>query len=214
MADHNDPADIHQRFLKLRSWDELDQFLSETPASTPFNRALHYYATTWTPFRKDPFDPADLISLDQAAAMYGRYPVIFMGSNQWAEKSFDPLLDADGNLSRLVDRAAQVRAQKPDTPCCVIVVPEKDYVISRLILGEARFDAIHAAMERLGARLQALDIQLIFDQPLRNLLGGGHSADLEFPDSHLSGAHYLDISATRLSPWARTRAPSKIGFAR
>lgn len=191
--------EILDRFFALKSWAGLDAFLDGLGPRTPFFDALRYYAESWAPFRDQRFEPRRFLTADHSSVLYGRCPVIFQGSNRWAETVFSGEADFSEKLDRVVDRCTEIRKQNRHASACLVLVPEKDFLISRIFLGEDRFAPICENVETLRRRLAPLDIALIFDEPLRDAPEYQTLADLEFPDTHLSGQNYLRIFLAALA---------------
>ncbi len=75
----------------------------------------------------------------------------------------------------------------------LLLIPEKDYIISRFLRKESRFGAFEEAIQLIKQEAQRQDIGFIFDQPFHGLEKFQSLADFEYYDSHLAGRNYVTI---------------------
>lgn len=186
---------IQQAFFALKTWGQLRDFMASLDPTDPFQAALRHYASTWA-FPANPevsFEPHSFISSDLSATYFHRCPVIFEGSNQWAQKPYFPREDHDEKLNAVYARCEQFRRNNPESEICLILVPEKDFVISYVFLRENRFCGMIEAIQALRAKLGRLGIPLIFEQPVMGLGPYMSIDDYEYPDSHLHARNYILI---------------------
>jgi hypothetical protein len=187
--------DIQRLFFSLENWSDLRNFLDCLDLADPSQAALHYYANTWVAPEdsRAHFEPSSYISSDLSAIYYGRCPVIFEGSNQWARKSNCSRSYYDEKLQLVYLRCRNIRQINPLAKMCLVLVPEKDFLISTVFLKENRFDNMRAAVSSLQSRLKSLDIPVIFEQPIRRMAEFQTLKDFEYPDSHLMPRNYVVI---------------------
>lgn len=191
----SNPA-LWETFFSLKTIGELRQFRSALDHSVPEQAALAYYISTW-PFdsalNNAPFAPGSSLSPDRTAVMYGNAPVIFEGTNHWCMKPYLPTEALHSKLAGLEHLVGSIRRSNLNAKITLVLVPEKDHVISRFILGENRFELMEEALATLGDRMAALDVKLIFDEPFRDLSGHMEIQDFHYGDSHLASRNYLKI---------------------
>lgn len=182
-----------KEFFDLTTWAALDRFIESLNDQDPFEKALRYYAQSWErPNGGDQsFDPGRFLSQDRAAVYSGKCPVIFDGTNNWARKCYAPYDEINAKLSALYERCARLRKDNPDTRFCLILIPEKDIVISDVLRKEDRFAVINQAVETLKARLETIGVPLIFNGPILRMGNYQTLADFEYPDSHLAPRNYV-----------------------
>lgn len=191
---------ILEQFFNLRTWDELHSFVEGLDLQEPFQVALRYYAQTWPPAQTEDhiFEPAKFLAADTSAIFYGNCPVIFEGSNQWGRKCYAVRSEHDAKLEVIYRSCVRLRKQNPDAKVCLVMVPEKDLLISTVFLKEDRFTVMVDAVNVLKARLGKLDIQLVFDGPVNNMVDYQSLTDFEYPDSHLAPRNYAVIMSHSL----------------
>lgn len=188
---------IWSKFFALRSANELKSLLPELDDAIPAHAALRYYINTWTDLsaRDDdkPFNPAQYLSPDRSAAMYGLCPVIFEGTNEWAFKPYRSKTHFDEKFGGFTKRIAKLRETFPSQKISLLVVPEKDYLISTYLLQESRFREIRAALHDFGRTLNELSVEFIFDEPLSNIATLQNLQQFEYFDTHLLASHYVSL---------------------
>ena len=186
---------IKKEFSSLRKISDVQEFLLSLNAEDPFESALGYYIKSWplSAAVGSSFDPYQFIAEDFSAAYLGQCPVIFEGTNCWAEKGWYPHAYFEMKLNELLSHCVRFRAEFPTQKICLVVVPEKDFVLSWALLHETRFAAVVEAMSRLRSRLKDLSIPLVFEQSVSGI-GPYFSLDeFSYPDSHLHPRNYIII---------------------
>lgn len=187
------------KFFSLDTWSGLARFVDDLEGADPFQRALKYYAQTWVaPEGEEAFAPSSFLAKDCSAIFYGKCPVISEGSNHWAQKCYADPAEYDAKLDLIYARCARLRAAKPEAKICLVLVPEKDFVISAVLLKEDRFSAMTAAVGRLRNKLHPLGIQLVFDDAVDQMDKYQTLTDFEYPDSHLAPRNYVVIFSRAL----------------
>lgn len=168
MTHEPDPL-LWESFFALDTVGALRRFSLGLDGSTPEKAALAYYISTWPVFNDSndeaAFFPAAHLSADRSAVKYGSAPVIFEGSNLWAWKPYfttEALKQKLDGLERLI---VQVLKSTPNARITLVLIPEKDHVISRFMRKETRFDSFDRAADELSGRLAARGMPMIFRQP-------------------------------------------------
>ena len=188
---------IWSKFFALRSANELKSLLPELDDAIPAHAALRYYINTWTDLSAGdddkPFNPAQYLSPDRSAAMYGLCPVIFEGTNEWAFKPYRSKTHFDEKFGGFTKQIAKLRETFPSQKISLLVVPEKDYLISTYLLQESRFREIRAALHDFGRTLNELSVEFIFDEPLSNIATLQNLQQFEYFDTHLLASHYVSL---------------------
>ncbi|MCE8433698.1 hypothetical protein, partial [Rhodovulum sulfidophilum] len=204
---------VQHEIFDLKTWEELRTFLDGLDSTDPFQAAIGYYAKSWPAPKDDDaaFEPTMFLSEDLTATYLYSCPVIFEGTNNWAQKSFLSRAECDEKLQDVVHCCARLRGENPDARFCLILIPEKDFLISRSFLREDRYDAMLGAVEALRAKLVSFDIPVLFEQPIQNIEKYLSLSDYEYPDSHLHPRNYILFFARALGAlgfdWERV-APS------
>lgn len=186
-----------ETFFSLNSWSQLEDFASVLDLNDPFQAALKYYVVTWR-HQVDPhavFDPEVFVSRDLSAIYLGDSPVVFEGTNCWAEKCYLSREDHLEKMETLYARCQRFRLQNPNGQICLMLIPEKDFVINQLFLGGNRYDVILGVVQELQSRLAQLEISLVFEEPLVGLSSYMTPKDFYFPDSHLPPRVYVQYFA-------------------
>ena len=189
-------------FHELRTVGELDQFLSALDAADPFENALLRFAAGW-PARQigdpqEPFDPGHHLAADFSAALYGKWPCVFLGTNEWALK---PALDTGEAISKMDVFVRNIRTQRslfPDKEIVLAVIPEKDYLVNQLFIQDGQYHVIDKAFEHLKNGLRDLDVKLVFDQAIQGMQDYQSESDFLYPDTHLTTRNYLMFLANTL----------------
>ena len=189
-------AQSFAKFFKLATVGKLKDFFNDLDHSQPEQAAMAYYMQTWPIWNANDdceISPSMLLSGDVSAIMYGSVPVIFAGSNNWCLKPYFSMHSLIEKLDDLVGLILVARNLNRHAQMTVILVPEKDYVISRFLLMESRFDNFYAAVSYFKMKLKSIDVDLIFEEPFRDLVKFQGLADFEYMDSHLAGRNYVTI---------------------
>ena len=196
MIDQHAP-ELWDNFFKLATIGELRNFAAELDSSIPESAALLYYISTWDAFAQsndnDVFSPTSHLSEDRSAVKYGNAPVVFEGSNFWARKPYLTNTALARQLEDLENLVVQIRASNPHARMTLLLVPEKDHVISRFLRKEDRFNCIERAVEKLSGRLALKGLPVIFTQPFLEIDRYLNLADFEFFDSHLPSRYYVIV---------------------
>ena len=189
-----------ENFFRLTNWHELHNLLDNLEHSIPFEAALRYYGNTW-PVPDDlnePFSPGNFVSSDLTAIYLNDIPVIFQGTNKWSEKLYYPIDYFQTKLGEIFERCLKIRSDHKNSRICMIVVPEKDFVISAEYLAECRFDAMREAFSSLKKQLEEIEISLVFDGPLRGMERHLDVSKYRYPDTHLHPRNYIVVFAQAL----------------
>lgn len=190
-------SSLFRCFFSLKTVKQLRDFHAGLNISKYDQAALAYYISTWPAFVEADdnatFAPATMLAKDLSAVMYGKSPVIFEGTNQWAWKPYFSTEQLASKLRSFEVLVSGIRQKNPDARVVVVLMLEKDHIISRFLLQEARFCRFEAAVDELRVRLSLLDIELVFCQPFRNIAMFQTLADFEYRDSHLPGRIYVTV---------------------
>ncbi|MEI6798130.1 MAG: hypothetical protein WCO04_02795 [Pseudomonadota bacterium] len=112
-------------------------------------------------------------------------------------------------LRDLENLVGYIRDSNPKARMTLVLVPEKDHVMSRFLLKETRFDVIDRAVNMMSKRLATRGLPLIFSQPFVEIDRFLTLADFEYGDSHLPSRHYVTIFGFALESlgisWASLR---------
>lgn len=190
-------SEISSDLLGIANIGQLRRFRTKLNISHPFQAALAYYIDSWA-IQAETEDDCSImlsqyLSLDLSAVLLGSVPVIFQGSNSWSEKPYAaPKYHAD-KLALLLKSINNIRESNLDSRVVVLVVPEKDYILSQLLLCQGRFDGIDDAFAEFEDNLRSADVELIFKQPFKNVSDTGKINDYAYSDSHLLGRDYISI---------------------
>lgn len=202
-----------QCFFSLNTVGQLRNFCARLDTTNYEHAALAYYISTWPEFAKADdaaaFSPTAKLSEDRSAVMYGNAPVIFEGTNQWALKPYLPTAQLASKLQGFETVIRGIREANRDARMTLLLIPEKDHIISRFLLKEERFQKLEAAVDELRGRMSLLDVKLVFCQPFHNIDKFQTLADFEYKDSHLSGRVYVTVFGFLLESlgisWARIK---------
>ena len=196
MNDNDDQA-LWDEFFSIGTIGELRLLAANLDHSVPVQSALAYYISTWHDLiggdDGSAFFPGTRLSRDRSAIFYGNAPVIFDGTNKWCVK---PHLSADELFARtrgLRNSVTSVRDANPHSRITLLLVPEKDHILSRFMRNETRFAALDEAIGRLSADMKRMEVAVVFDQPFRGLDSFMSLADFEYKDTHLAGRLYVTI---------------------
>lgn len=206
----NSNEDVLARFLQLETGKDLVEFASSLDPANPYHRAFGYYISTWN-LAQDytAFEPVKYVAEDGSAILYGNCPVVFGGSNCWAEKCYAELADYEAKLEQLYKRCASIRKGSPSAKICLLMVPEKDFVISVILLKEDRFSKMLQAIVAFRNRLRGIGIELVFEDAVVGMDKYQTVADFEYFDSHLAPRNYVILFSRALEvmgfDWAKVR---------
>lgn len=190
-------AALWDYFFGLKTIGDLRKFSAHLDPTFPEEAALSYYISSWADGEQladnAAFLPNRMVSPDRSAVMYGNAPVIFEGTNYWSSKPYfsaAELLEKMNNFENLV---AGIRASNTNARMTLLLIPEKDHVISRFLLKEDRFAAFEAAVDALTERMAKHGVSLVFQQPFHGIDRFQSTADFAYPDSHLAGRNYVTM---------------------
>lgn len=200
-------------FFALETVGELKTLFKRLDISIPEQAAISYYISTWPDFihgkDDETFCPGNFVSRDRSAVMFGKMPVIFEGTNNWSWKAYYPAEDLIAKTESLKNSISVLRELNPVAKMSLLLIPEKDYLISRFFLKEDRFSALNSAIASLQTWLEKLDIALIYEKPFHRIDKFQTASDFEYMDSHLPGRNYVSMFGTYLAdlgmPWTDIR---------
>ena len=186
---------IFPKLFKLTSIKELENFIVSLDKENPIEESLVYYARSWLDVVEDNkhFVPSSYISNDLSVIRLGNCPVIFQGSNGWCAKHKLDQRQVENKLNAIYNRCTILRKQNPNKKICLVIIPEKDYVIKEFILKEQQFTAIRDSIDGLKRKLESIDCCLVFDKPVEKLNSCESIESYRYPDSHLLPACYAHI---------------------
>lgn len=210
--------DLWVLFFGLTTVSDLRRFEADLDPSVPEQAALAYYIRSWPAFKdaddQDAFDPALHLSQDRSAVFYGTAPVIFEGTNLWALKPYMSTQTLVDKMKGLRSVVTKIRHANPSTHISMVLVTEKDYVISRFMLNEDRFRNFDAAVADLSREMAELDISMVSDKPFVGTERFQTLEDFNYMDSHLTGQNYVTLFGFTLEAlgvsWADVRP--KVGL--
>lgn len=184
-----------KRFFSISSLKELDLFKSELDKGDPFEAMLFYYATSWgtEDIKNGFFNPEDYLASDLSAVMLGHSPVIFMGNNMWCSKIYLKSRQVFDNLIRVFERCKVIRETCPKAKVCLVIVPERDYIIRKYIKMEKSFQFIDMALNELEIKLGEIGCEFVFNDLDFLYEAIQNAVDLSYPDTHLPEEAYLEI---------------------
>lgn len=189
--------DLWAEFFELTTVGGLRRLAAKLDSSFPEQAALSYYISTWADVEQSADDtvfvPGHMVSPDRSAIFYGNAPVIFEGTNQWSWKPYFSTAELNGKMSVLANVVAGIREANPDARMTLVLIPEKDYVISRFFLKEDRFAAFEEAVDVLTESMTKCGVSVVHRQPFYGSERFQSLADFEYPDSHLTGNNYVTI---------------------
>jgi hypothetical protein len=187
--------DFSNHFFAQETVEGLKEFLQALDLSNPSQAALLYYAQTWfdTLIGSDcsVFNPREYLVEDLSAIMLGKCPVIFMGSNRWAEKTYFDYSEHEKSISNLISRLKALRETYKNQKIIVAIVPEKDYAIDYMFISSGRYKNIEAAIEYISQEIAQFGIGLVFNKQLQGLNKYMQLGDFAYYDSHLTGRNYI-----------------------
>jgi len=182
-----------EQFFNSRTYDEMVDVVRYNESKSLANMALSHYSTHWArPVGDETYFPEKYLSSDLTAVMYGKCPVLFLGSNRWCEKPYidNSSIELRGGLISNLEKTIR------NNPCCrfcLVVVPEKDYLIDVLSMNNKRIETIKRGVDILSDFCKQLDVSLVFDDWILNHEPKSYHHSLEEPDSHLPNVCYLEI---------------------
>ena len=168
-------------------------------------RAAFFYINSWIDHfsPSHPFSIKKFISDDLSGIMYANIPIIFMGTNCWAEKQYlseDILwLYFEKWRNHVINAISSI-----EKPVFLVVVPEKDVIIKRIVGGMVAGDGkCEATIERFLADFRGLVCGSSF---MDCSLGAEDKdvADYSYYDSHLLTKDYISIFSEIMRGFALT----------
>jgi hypothetical protein len=198
----NIEAQQWSEFFSLNTFGQLDSFLNKLNVSSPQFAALKYYARSWVDIDfSDPealFVPTSYVSEDLSAIKYGSYPVIFEGTNHWSCKPYTASNEIYRKIEIFKNHINRLRARFLKENICVLIILEKDHLISSEYKKEDRFIFIEDAVKYMANDLEKDDVTLIFKSPLDGLSSFMQGDDFLFRDSHLPSRAYINYFANAI----------------
>ena len=195
--------EIELRLFSLRSRRDLECFVADMECSNAFSASLVFLVRSWLAEipedSVDDFNPREFLSDDLSAAILGKFPIVFMGTNAWATK---PYLDCAVHQAKIEQFLTHLRAVLPifaGKKVALVIIPEKDYVIDKHFLHTGRFAAIDAAFSCLKERCGDLGVSLAFNEYLEPLAPYEKPEDFHYLDTHLPWRHYIQLYAHLLT---------------
>jgi hypothetical protein len=197
--DSNIQRQIVDSIFSLRTVKELKNFITSLDTDSPFSAATANLASSWlTRAHEDgseKINPHEYLSDDLSAAILGRFPIIFMGTNAWATKPYFGPEYHKSKIDQLLSHLQKVSRNFSGKTIVLALIPEKDYVIDRHFLKSGRFAGIDSATARLEAKCLEMGIKLIHNSYIDPLRRYEARSDFEYLDSHLPARHYFQIFA-------------------
>jgi hypothetical protein len=188
---------IKNRFFELTNYFELKNFEKLLDRADPFSNAMSYLCRSCMQKLdhegEKNFNPAQFLSDDMSAAIIGKWPVVFMGTNSWAMK---PYMDLDVHLvkmNQIYNRINEIRLLFPDKDISCVIVPEKDYVLDTHFNNDYKFKEIDELILTLDKFCVNIGINFHFSDYLISLKKYEKKEDFEYPDTHLPARHYVQI---------------------
>lgn len=199
MRDEGENLKFWEQYFALRTTGELKKFCDGLDRSDPDQAAFMRYAKTWRAQHDQDdgrdFDPRAHVSEDLSAALYLGAPCIFLGTNSWAvAASMDAEYHRD-RLAHMAKRIGSIREHNPNSTIVLAVIPEKDFVISRMFVRDGSTDSCRTALHGFRRRLSEYGIEMIFDDYLDNMQAYQSLQDYLYPDSHLPTANYIQVAS-------------------
>lgn len=191
-------SNLSSMILELRKClniEDVDEFSRKlfSHELTAKEKALLNYLATWVSSSSPnkAFEIERFISSDLSGILLGKAPVIFMGSNDWAEKRFysyeslNVLLEKwNRHLSRIVPKLM--------IPVFLVVVPEKDVFVRNLSKGESHWGSCEDVASDFLARLSVSVAGYCFLEGALNFFDK-EPVNYLYYDTHLLSRDYLNI---------------------
>lgn len=190
---------IWSDFFDLKTIKDLKEFRESLSSHSAKDRAFSRYIDSWNILDKvtaaHAFKPTSYVSEDLSCAIFHGCPSVFMGSNSWAKAAETDATFYKKRIAQLASRICCVRKDNPNAIISVAVIPEKDYIITRMLASDSQTDVRDELMHMLRKTLAAHDIHLIFNEFLDGLSAFQTLDDYVFPDSHLPAGNYIQVLA-------------------
>lgn len=185
-----------ETFFEISSVEQLKSFQKNLNLNSINQRAISYYIKNWfisdESSNKAHFRPGRFLSRDRSTVLYGSTPVIFEGTNFWCRKPYLVKNEINKKASQLLNLVTRIRERNINSKILLIIVPEKDYLISRHIFKEDRFNKISNCFKNLSRALTAAEVNTVFDEPFVHHYYPSAN-DYDYPDSHLRCMDYEKI---------------------
>lgn len=195
----HETSDLFVDFFSLKTPAQLKTFLADLDTRSEMEIALLYFAQTWFEdplFEELPtFRPENFLSPDLSSIVFGKCPVIFLGTNNWALKPYYPKSDFRRIMENFYYHLRKMRENLRNIPITMIMVPEKDFVIDRLFQNSGRYGVLKELASEMVEKAATFGIQMIFDEPLHRMEEFQSLQEFRFPDSHLLGRNYIQTFA-------------------
>jgi hypothetical protein len=106
-----DDLATRDELFEVTSSRQLSEFYARLhDKNSSFNSALKFLVQSWideiSVGETSNFDPRAVLADDMSAAILGKYPIIFMGTNAWATK---PYLDLAAHRSKSLTRIGSMK---------------------------------------------------------------------------------------------------------
>ena len=193
---------ITDSFFAIETVKCLRAFYQNLDPVDPIQRAMQRYVGSWDAIRNSSddtlFEPLAHISTDLSAALFGKCPCIFMGTNNWAVKAVLPEAELSPAFDIFFNRVAQIRMQYKKSRLIVTIAPEKDYLIDALYYKSGNYSGIEKQILKLKSRLSGIDAGLCFFESLIGMERYQKIEDFAYPDSHLTARNYIQMFANQL----------------
>lgn len=188
---------IKNQFFKLTSYSDLVFFEKSLERDDPFSNAMSFLCRSCMQILdhegEKNFNPEHFLTDDMSAAMIGKWPVVFMGTNYWAIKPYMSLDDHLVKMNQIYKRINEIRLQFPKSDISCVIVPEKDYVLDNYFNIEYKFNVIDDLISDLNKFCVNIGIKFHFSDYLDALKKYEKREDFQYPDTHLPARHYVQI---------------------
>jgi hypothetical protein len=192
-----------ERIWKENSSQGFQSIARDATGTSPFGMAIAFLLESWvrdaTAKREGLIVPKERLADDLSAALVGAFPTIFLGTNDWATKPYQPSDIINDKVIAFSNHLTRIFEIFEGKPIVLTIVPEKDYVIDSHFLHTGRFKAIDSAIMGLRSLCQSRGVTFIYNDdvvPLRNFES---EADFTYFDSHLTWRHYHQIFARAMA---------------
>ena len=180
--------------LKLRQRSDLHDYLLTTECDDGIGViALNNYLKLWldTHPNEEYLDVSKFISSDLSAIMFGICPVIFLGTNDWAQKLYLSKNELNGYFDKWKQHLCRF-LDKLEVPARLVIVPEKDVVIRLLSGDDGGLEVLNGAVEDMlhvfrGNSTGSTFLDKEYSAPEKDI------RDYSYYDSHLLSRDYIDI---------------------
>jgi len=179
---------------QLRDKADLIQWLNSQNTQTDNldSKALISYVNDWINYTEEDqaFDFHKFISNDMSSIMLGKWPVIFLGSNNWAHKRFLTEEQLKKKLEKWIKHLNHILDKK--IPCFLVVIPEKDSLLRSFLTPSSPNNNPEKVVNNLVLNFQDQIVGFSFIDELLKIHEKGLD-NYKFYDSHLLSRDYLKI---------------------